>query len=142
LNKKKTGFNKYPDQKLSNEERVKVLSDLYARAREKIRQAGGMKTTRQAMDEIMQEAHQKYRQALDEMIATEEDEDNRAVLQRWKKDLSPAQVLNEIDISIAWYLKEVQKTDPSFYWFKLENHPDDPQKFDELLQDLKMKGLM
>ena len=81
------------------------------------------------------------RQALDDMITTEEDDDNRAVLQHWKKDLSPAQIVNEIDISIASYLKEVQKTDPRFYWFKQKNHPDDPEKFDALLQDLKRKGL-
>ncbi len=129
------------DQKQSNEERVKALSDLYARAREKIRAAGGMKTSKQAIKEIIHENRQNCRQALEEMIAAEEDEGNRAVLHYWK-NLPPRQIVNEIDIAIASYLKRVQRTDPDFVLFKNEHHRKNPAEFDALLQDLKRKGLM
>ena len=101
-----------------------------------------MKTTKQALQEIMHEAHQNYQQALEEMIAAEEDDENRAVLQHWKNNLSLAQIVGEIDISIANYLKGVQQTDPDFVFFKYEHHRKNPEEFDALLQDLKRKGLM
>jgi hypothetical protein len=68
--------------------------------------------------------------------------DNRAILQYWKDNLSPAQIVDEIDISIANYLKRVQKTDPDFVFFKYEQHRKNPGEFDKMLQELRQKGLM
>jgi|SRR5688572_29369797 hypothetical protein len=46
------------------------------------------------------------------MIRTEEDANNRAVLEHWR-NLSPSEVIQQIEISIANYLREVQKNDDS-----------------------------
>src|SRR5688500_10421253 len=120
---------------------LKPHRNLYARAREKIRAAGGMKTTKQALQEIIREAHQNARQVLEEMIAAEEDDGNRVTLMRWRS-LSPAEVMQEIDRSIAGYLKEVAKTDPDFVLFRHDHHRSNPADFDLLLKQLRKKGLM
>jgi hypothetical protein len=58
------------------------------------------------------------------------------------RNLPAEQVLNEIDIAIASYLKEVQKTDPGLELFRYDHHKQDPTEFGELLQELKRKGFL
>jgi hypothetical protein len=53
------------------EERVKALDFLYARARQRIREKGGMLTTQQAIEEIMKEAKQEYKEALEDVIESD-----------------------------------------------------------------------
>jgi hypothetical protein len=118
-----------------------ALSELYERAREHIRAKHGMETTEQALEAMLKEAIEEARKGLDELIATETNDHNRKVLEEWKK-LPPEQIANEMDIAIADYLKKVQKTDPDFTLFKLENHKDNPAEFEDLLRELKKKGLM
>lgn len=61
INEKRKGNSRQTTSKYNNnsncpeltaEERVKALRNLYARAREKIKAAGGMKTTQQVIEEI------------------------------------------------------------------------------------------
>jgi hypothetical protein len=123
------------------DKRLAALSEVFARARDRIRSCGGLMTTQQAIRELVQEDEQNYRQALEQMIAEEEDEDNRAVLEQWR-NLSTEHVIHEIDIAVASYLKRVQQTDPDFIFLKYEHHRSNPADFDNMLLQLKQKGLM
>jgi hypothetical protein len=68
----------------------------------RIRQAGGMKTTQQAIEEIVQENRIRYQEALDDAIMTEQDPDNRAALELWRA-LSPADPSLNYNIPINSY---------------------------------------
>jgi hypothetical protein len=128
-------------------QKAEVMSEVYARVRERMRQRGGMVTTAQeALQQIVQEDAQNISQALEDMIAAEEEEDphNKSVLEAWR-NLPPDKVLALIDNSLANYLKnEVQPTDRRFYWHKLAYHsePESAAKFEKMLQELKRNGLM
>lgn len=118
------------------------MDEVYAPVRERMRQRRGMVTAQDALQEITWEDAENVSQALEEMIATEEDPHNKTVLEEWR-NLPPDQLQHQIDISFANCLKNtVEPTDPRFYWHKLAYHPDNPKQFDLLLQDLKRKGLM
>lgn len=128
--------------------RTATLNELYERAREHIRSKHGFETTQQAFEAMLEEGKNQLKQAraksaagLEDMIVTEEDADNRKVLEIWR-DLPPDQALYECQASIAEYLTRVQKTDPEFVLFKQENHKDNPGEFDELLKELRKKGFM
>lgn len=121
---------------------MKMMSFVLERARQLIREKGGFLTTQDAIKELARKDFEHYQSLLDDLIAEENDDGkNRAVLLRWKT-LPPAKVVDEISIALANYLKKVQQTDPRFYWFKLENHTNDPETFDQILAELKLKGLM
>jgi hypothetical protein len=126
----------------NNNIKIAALEEVYKRARERINAKGGSMTTREAIHEIAKEDLDTYNRVFDEIIAEEDDEHNRYILQQWKEQLTPQQVVDQIDIVLAQFLKEKQKTDPRFYWFKQKQYPDNLQEFDELLKQLQRKGLM
>lgn len=113
------------------EARAAMLDKFYERVRQRIRDAGGMmKTTEQAAQEIAQEDEERYRTALDDMIATEEDDKNHVALEYWKT-LSAPETAHQIDIVFANYIKKCRRLygvgDGNEFeeMFKRIHHPDD-----------------
>jgi hypothetical protein len=138
------------------EARAATLKEMYRLAREKIKAAGGMKTQERAMEEIRQEAREKYVKAID-MLAEFEP--------FWANYRDKPMSFDELrkhmlryDQAIAFEIKEARMkyTRTSNYrsakelisdemferLFKEEHQPKDPEVFDKLVADLKKKGLL
>jgi hypothetical protein len=129
----------------------KVPVELYKRAQERVRAAGGMKTIEQAIKELKEEALEEYPRTVQK--PAEE-----------KPDIGLAPPTNEkmrhrvrgVDRALAAHIKRARKLycsggankmidDAQFYeMFRLANHsPDEPkEEFYSMVEDLKRKKLL
>lgn len=127
------------------------LSELYIEAEEKIKAAGGMKTTEQAIKEQKEKALGEYPKTVQK--PAEEEFDIR-LAPPTNEEMRPH--IRRVDRALAAHIKRARKLycsggankmidDAQFYeMFRLTNHsPDEPkEEFYSMVEDLKRKKLL
>ena len=127
------------------------LTELYIRAEEKIKAAGGMKTTEQAMKELKEEARGAYPKTVQKLA---EEEPNIGLVPPTNEEMRPH--VRRVDRALAAHIKRARKLycsggankmidDAQFYeMFRLANHLSDEPKeeFYSMVEDLKRKKLL
>ncbi len=127
------------------------LTELYVRAEEKIKAAGGMKTIEQAMKELKEEAGEMYCKTVQKPA---EEEPDIGLLPLTNEEMRPH--VRRVDRALAAHIKRARKLycsvdankmidDTQFYeMFRLANHsPDEPkEEFYSMVEDLKRKKLL
>jgi hypothetical protein len=127
------------------------LTELYIRAEEKIKAAGGMKTTEQAMKELKEEARGAYPKTVQKLA---EEEPDIGLVPPTNEEMRPH--VRRVDRALAAHIKRARKLycsggankmidDAQFYeMFRLANHlPDEPkEEFYSMVEDLKRKKLL
>lgn len=127
------------------------LTELYIRAEEKIKAAGGMKTTEQAMKELKEEAREEYPKTVQKLA---EEEPDIGLVPPTNEEMRPH--VRRVDRALAAHIKRARKLycsggankmidDAQFYeMFRLANHlPDEPkEEFYSMVEDLKRKKLL
>lgn len=127
------------------------LTELYIRAEEKIKAAGGMKTTEQAMKELKEEARGEYPKTVQKLA---EEEPDIGLVPPTNEEMRPH--VRRVDRALAAHIKRARKLycsggankmidDAQFYeMFRLANHlPDEPkEEFYSMVEDLKRKKLL
>jgi hypothetical protein len=127
------------------------LTELYIRAEEKIKAAGGMKTTEQAMKELKEEARGEYPKTVQKLA---EEEPNIGLVPPTNEEMRPH--VRRVDRALAAHIKRARKLycsggankmidDAQFYeMFRLANHLSDEPKeeFYSMVEDLKRKKLL
>ena len=127
------------------------LTELYIRAEEKIKAAGGMKTTEQAMKELKEEARGEYPKTVQKLA---EEEPDIGLVPPTNEEMRPQ--VRRVDRALAAHIKRARKLycsggankridDAQFYeMFRLANHlPDEPkEEFYSMVEDLKRKKLL
>jgi hypothetical protein len=127
------------------------LTELYIRAEEKIKAAGGMKATEQAMKELKEEARGEYPKTVQKLA---EEEPDIGLVPPTKEEMRPH--VRRVDRALAAHIKRARKLycsggankmidDAQFYeMFRLANHsPDEPkEEFYSMVEDLKRKKLL
>lgn len=127
------------------------LTELYIRAEEKIKAAGGMKTTEQAMKELKEEARGAYPKTVQKLAEEEPDID---LVPPTNEEMRPH--VRRVDRALAAHIKRARKLycsggankmidDAQFYeMFRLANHLSDEPKeeFYSMVEDLKRKKLL
>ena len=127
------------------------LTELYIRAEEKIKGAGGMKTTEQAMKELKEEAQGEYPKTVQKLA---EEEPDIGLVPPTNEEMRPH--VRRVDRALAAHIKRARKLycsggankmidDAQFYeMFRLANHsPDEPkEEFYSMVEDLKRKKLL
>ena len=127
------------------------LTELYVRAEEKIKAAGGMKTIEQAMKELKEEAREAYSKTVQKLA---EEEPGIGLVPLTNEEMRPH--VRRVDRALAAHIKRARKLycsvdankmidDTQFYeMFRLANHsPDEPkEEFYSMVEDLKRKKLL
>ena len=127
------------------------LTELYIRAEEKIKAAGGMKTTEQAMKELKEEARGAYPKTVQKLA---EEEPDIGLVPPTNEEMRPH--VRRVDRALAAHIKRARKLycsggankmidDVQFYeMFRLANHLSDEPKeeFYSMVEDLKRKKLL
>jgi hypothetical protein len=127
------------------------LTELYIRAEEKIKAAGGMKTTEQAMKELKEEARGEYPKTVQKLA---EEEPDIGLVPPTNEEMRPH--VRRVDRALAAHIKRARKLycsggpnkmidDAQFYeMFRLANHLHDEPKeeFYSMVEDLKRKKLL
>jgi hypothetical protein len=127
------------------------LTELYIRAEEKIKAAGGMKTTEQAMKELKEEARGAYPKTVQKLA---EEEPDIGLVPPTNEEMRPQ--VRRVDRALAAHIKRARKLycsggankmidDAQFYeMFRLANHLSDEPKeeFYSMVEDLKRKKLL
>jgi hypothetical protein len=127
------------------------LTELYIRAEEKIKAAGGMKTTEQAMKELKEEARGAYPKTVQKLA---EEEPDIGLVPPTYEEMRPH--VRRVDRALAAHIKRARKLycsggankmidDAQFYeMFRLANHLSDEPKeeFYSMVEDLKRKKLL
>jgi hypothetical protein len=127
------------------------LTELYIRAEEKIKAAGGMKTTEQAMKELKEEAQGAYPKTVQKLA---EEEPDIGLVPPTNEEMRPH--VRRVDRALAAHIKRARKLycsggankmidDAQFYeMFRLANHLSDEPKeeFYSMVEDLKRKKLL
>ena len=127
------------------------LTELYIRAEEKIKAAGGMKTTEQAMKELKEEARGAYPKTVQKLA---EEEPDIGLVPPTNEEIRSH--VRRVDRALAAHIKRARKLycsggankmidDAQFYeMFRLANHsPDEPkEEFYSMVEDLKRKKLL
>ncbi len=127
------------------------LTELYIRAEEKIKAAGGMKTTEQAMTELKEEARGAYPKTVQKLA---EEEPDIGLVPPTNEEMRPH--VRRVDRALAAHIKRARKLycsggankmidDAQFYeMFRLANHLSDEPKeeFYSMVEDLKRKKLL
>ena len=127
------------------------LTELYIRAEEKIKAAGGMKTTEQTMKELKEEARGAYPKTVQKLA---EEEPDIGLVPPTNEEMRPH--VRRVDRALAAHIKRARKLycsggankmidDAQFYeMFRLANHlPDEPkEEFYSMVEDLKRKKLL
>jgi hypothetical protein len=127
------------------------LTELYIRAEEKIKAAGGMKTTEQAMKELKEEARGAYPKTVQKLA---EEEPDIGLVPPTNEEMRPH--VRRVDRALAAHIKRARKLycsggankmidDAQFYeMFRLANHLSDEPKeeFYSMVEDLKRKKLL
>lgn len=127
------------------------LTELYIRAEEKLKAAGGMKTTEQAMKELKEEARGEYPKTVQKLA---EEEPDIGLVPPTNEEMRPH--VRRVDRALAAHIKRARKLycsggankmidDAQFYeMFRLANHlPDEPkEEFYSMVEDLKRKKLL
>jgi hypothetical protein len=129
----------------------KIPLELYIRAEEKVKAAGGMKTTEQAIKELKEEAQVKYLKTVQKPA---EEEPDIGLAAPTNEEMRPH--VRRVDRALAAHIKRARKLycsggankridDAQFYeMFRLANHsPDEPkEEFYSMVEDLKRKKLL
>jgi hypothetical protein len=129
----------------------KIPLELYIRAEEKVKAAGGMKTTEQAIKELKEEAQVKYLKTVQKPA---EEELDIGLAAPTNEEMRPH--VRRVDRALAAHIKRARKLycsggankridDAQFYeMFRLANHsPDEPkEEFYSMVEDLKRKKLL
>ena len=129
------------------------LTELYIRAEEKIKAAGGgMKTREQKMKELKEEAQGEYPKTV-QKLAEEDEEPDIGLVPPTNEEMRPH--VRRVDRALAAHIKRARKLycvgankmidDTQFYeMFRLANHsPDEPkEEFYSMVEDLKRKKLL
>jgi hypothetical protein len=127
------------------------LTELYIRAEEKIKAAGGMKTTEHAMKELKEEARGAYPKTVQKLA---EEEPDIGLVPPTNEEMRPH--VRRVDRALAAHIKRARKLycsggankmidDAQFYeMFRLANHLSDEPKeeFYSMVEDLKRKKLL
>ena len=127
------------------------LTELYIRAEEKIKAAGGMKTTEQAMKELKEEAQGEYPKIVQKLS---EEEAVIGLVPTTNEEMRHH--VRSVDKALAAHIKRARKLycsgganktidDTQFYeMFRLANHSSDEPKeeFYSMVEDLKRKKLL
>jgi hypothetical protein len=127
------------------------LTELYIRAEEKIKAAGEMKTTEQAMKELKEEARGNYPKTVQKLA---EEEPDIGLVPPTNEEMRHH--VRRVDRALAAHIKRARKLycsggankmidDAQFYeMFRLANHsPDEPkEEFYSMVEDLKRKKLL
>jgi hypothetical protein len=127
------------------------LTELYIEAEEKIKAAGGMKATEQAMKELNEEARVEYPKTVQKLA---EEESDIGLVPPINEEMRPH--VRRVDRALAAHIKRTRKLycsggankmidDAQFYeMFRLANHsPDEPkEEFYSMVEDLKRKKLL
>jgi hypothetical protein len=127
------------------------LTELYIEAEEKIKAAGGMKATEQAMKELNEEARVEYPKTVQRLA---EEESDIGLVPPINEEMRPH--VRRVDRALAAHIKRTRKLycsggankmidDAQFYeMFRLANHsPDEPkEEFYSMVEDLKRKKLL
>jgi len=127
------------------------LTELYIRAEERIKAAGGMKTTEQAMKELKEEARGAYPKTVQKLA---EEEPDIGLVPPTNEEMRPH--VRRVDRALAAHIKRARKLycsggankmidDAQFYeMFRLANHLSDEPKeeFYSMVEDLKRKKLL
>ena len=129
----------------------KIPLELYIRAEEKVKAAGGMKTTEQAIKELKEEARVDYPKTVQKLA---EEEPDIGLAPPTNEEIRPH--VRRVDRALAAHIKRARKLycsggankmidDVQFYeMFRLANHsPDEPkEEFYSMVEDLKRKKLL
>jgi hypothetical protein len=129
----------------------KIPLELYIRAEEKVKAAGGMKTTEQAIKELKEEAQVEYPKTVQKPA---EEEPDIGLAAPTNEEMRPH--VRRVDRALAAHIKRARKLycsggankridDAQFYeMFRLANHsPDEPkEEFYSMVEDLKRKKLL
>ncbi len=127
------------------------LTELYIGTEEKIKAAGGMKATEQAMKELKEEARGEYPKTVQKLA---EEESDIGLVPPINEEMRPH--VRRVDRALAAHIKRTRKLycsggankmidDAQFYeMFRLANHsPDEPkEEFYSMVEDLKRKKLL
>lgn len=127
------------------------LTELYIRAEEKIKAAGGMKTTEQAMKEVKEEALWEYPKTVQKLA---EEEPDIGLVPPTNEEMGHH--VRRVDRALAAHIKRARKLycsgganktidEAQFYeMFRLANHsPEEPkEEFYSMVEDLKRKKLL
>jgi hypothetical protein len=127
------------------------LTELHIRAEEKIKAAGGMKTTEQTMKELKEEARGAYPKTVQKLA---EEEPDMGLVPPTNEEMRPH--VRRVDRALAAHIKRARKLycsggankmidDAQFYeMFRLANHLSDEPKeeFYSMVEDLKRKKLL
>ena len=127
------------------------LTELYIRAEEKIKAAGGMKKTEQAMKELKEEARGEQPKTVQKLA---EEEPDIGLVPPTNEEMRPH--VRRVDRALAAHIKRARKLycsggankmidDAQFYeMFRLANHLSDEPKeeFYSMVEDLKRKKLL
>ena len=127
------------------------LTELYIRAEEKIKAAGGMKTTQKEMKELKEEAQGEYPKTVQKLA---EEEPDIGLVPSTNEEMRHQ--VRRVDRALAAHIKRARKLycsggankmidDAQFYeMFRLANHsPDEPkEEFYSMVEDLKRKKLL
>ena len=127
------------------------LTELYIGAEEKIKLAGGMKTTERAMKELKEEAQGPYPKTVQKLA---EEEPDIGLVPPTNEEMRPH--VRRVDRALAAHIKRARKLycsggankmidDAQFYeMFRLANHlADEPkEEFYSMVEDLKRKKLL
>lgn len=127
------------------------LTELYIEAQEKIKAAGGMEATEQAMRELKEEARVEYPKTVQKLA---EEESDIGLVPPINEEMRPH--VRRVDRALAAHIKRTRKLycsggankmidDAQFYeMFRLANHsPDEPkEEFYSMVEDLKRKKLL
>ena len=127
------------------------LTEVYIRSEEKIKAAGGMKTTEQAMKELKEEARGAYPKTVQKLA---EEEPDIGLVPPTNEEMRPH--VRRVDRALAAHIKRARKLycsggankmidDAQFYeMFRLANHLSDEPKeeFYSMVEDLKRKKLL
>jgi hypothetical protein len=127
------------------------LTELYIGAEEKIKLAGGMKTTERAMKELKEEAQGQYPKTVQKLA---EEEPDIGLVPPTNEEMRPH--VRRVDRALAAHIKRARKLycsggankmidDAQFYeMFRLANHlADEPkEEFYSMVEDLKRKKLL
>ena len=129
----------------------KIPLELYKRAQERVRAAGGMKTIEQAMKELKEEARGAYPKIVQKLA---EEEPDIGLVPPTNEEMRPH--VRRVDRALAAHIKRARKLycsggankmidDAQFYeMFRLANHLSDEPKeeFYSMVEDLKRKKLL
>jgi hypothetical protein len=127
------------------------LTEIYIRAEEEIKTAGGMKTTEQAMKELKEEDRGESPKTVQKLV---EDEPNIGLVPPTNEQMRHH--IRRVDRALAAHIKRARKIycsggankmidDAQFYeMFRLANHSPDESKeeFYSMVEDLKRKKLL